>query len=146
MWQIKKIDELSSLELYHLLKLRIDTFVVEQTRIYHELDDNDLIAYHLYYQDKTNSDVLAYARIFEVDDHVTFGRVVITKKLRGTGMGKQLIERILSLCQEKWPNKEIIIEAQAQVAGFYEKFGFKKSSEPFIFESTPHVEMKYRVN
>lgn len=146
MWQIKKIDELSSLELYHLLKLRIDTFVVEQTRIYHELDDNDLIAYHLYYQDKTNSDVLAFARVFEVDDHVTFGRVVITKKLRGTGMGKQLIERILSLCQEKWPNKEIIIEAQIQVTGFYKKFGFKQSSKPFIFNNTTHVEMNYRVN
>lgn len=146
MWQIKKINEWSSLDLYHLLKLRIDTFFVEQTRIYHELDDNDLIAYHLYYQDKTNSDVLAYARVFEVDDHVTFGRVVITKKLRGTGMGKQLIERILSLCQEKWPNKEIIIEAQIQVTGFYKKFGFKQSSKPFIFNNTTHVEMNYRVN
>ncbi|WP_412988997.1 GNAT family N-acetyltransferase [Pediococcus siamensis] len=144
MWKIKKLNDLTSLEFYQITKLLIDTFVVEQTRIYHELDANDLIADHVYTEDETTHEVLAYARIFEEADHLTFGRVVTAEQVRGTGLGRKLIEQVLRTCQEKWPDKPIVIEAQIQVADFYQKFGFQKISATFLFNGTPHVKMYYQ--
>jgi ElaA protein len=143
MWHIKTIKEMSSLEFYKILRLRIDTFVVEQHRIYHELDDNDLNAFHIYYLNDQTAVAEGYARVFKADGHVTFGRVVTSDDARGTGLGSRLIESIIALCKEQWPNEEIIIESQEQVVGFYEKLGFKTFGEPFTFEGTPHVEMRY---
>lgn len=143
MWLMKKINELNSIEFYKLLKLRIDTFVVEQKRIYHELDEKDLEAFHIFHVNDENS-VDAYARIFVEGDKIIFGRVVIASSTRGTGLGKQLIQAILAFCFKEWPQKMIEIEAQEQVVSLYEKFGFEVVGEPFIFESTPHVKMQYK--
>ena len=129
MWHKKYLQELDTLEFYKLLKLRIDTFVVEQERIYHELDEKDLTAVHLFHVNE-QEEVDAYARVFEEDEKVVFGRLVV--------------EEILILCEKKWPGKMIEIEAQEQVMGFYEKFGFVSQGEPFIFESTPHIKMIYK--
>ncbi|GAO99616.1 GNAT family acetyltransferase [Fructobacillus ficulneus] len=72
---------------------------------------------------------------------MTFGRVVTATAVRGQGFGDQLVTKILDLCLDKWPNREIKIEAQEQVTGFYAKYGFQPVGEPFIFEGTPHLEM-----
>ncbi|WP_338343885.1 GNAT family N-acetyltransferase [Fructobacillus evanidus] len=141
MWQKKTMDNLTADEFYQTLKLRIDTFVVEQNRIYHELDENDPKAIHVFYQENVKQPALAYARIFENGDHVTFGRVVTASEARGTGLGNQLMTQILAVCQENWPTQTIEIESQEQVVGFYEKFGFTAIGQPFIFEGTPHVTM-----
>ncbi|CAH1855924.1 GNAT family N-acetyltransferase [Convivina praedatoris] len=141
MWKIKKMAELTAEEFYQILKLRIDTFVVAQQRIYHELDDNDPQASHVFYQAEDVNQVNAYARVFIEDDHITFGRVVTSPATRGSGLGAKLVKQILQLCSQQWPGKTIEIEAQEQVVGFYEKFNFISEGEPFIFESTPHVTM-----
>lgn len=141
MWQTKKMNSLTAEEFYQILKLRIDTFVVAQKRIYHELDDKDPIAYHVFCQNEDKMEVLAYTRVFLEDDHVTFGRVVTSLTTRGTGMGAKMMTEVLALCQHEWPSIAVKIEAQQQVVGFYEKFNFKTVGEPFIFEGTPHVEM-----
>lgn len=141
MWKIKKMNELNAEEFYQLLKLRIDTFVVEQKRIYHELDKNDPEAFHVFFQSDDSNEVLAYARVFYEDNYVTFGRVVTSTKVRGSGLGSKLMEHILTLCEKEWPEQPIQIEAQEQVVGFYEKYDFSVTGEPFIFERTPHVEM-----
>ena len=138
MWSRKKLTELNPIEFYQILKLRIDTFVVEQERIYHELDEKDLEAVHVYHANEKGK-IDAYARVFEEGEKLVFGRVVTAQSLRG-----QLIRVILQLCAEKWPGKEIEIEAQEQVAALYEKFGFKVVGHPFIFESTPHITMIYK--
>ena len=65
------------------------------------------------------------------------------RQLGGKGWGSRLVEEILNLCAEKWPEKIIEIEAQKQVVGLYEKFGFVTQGDPFIFESTPHIKMIY---
>ncbi|CAK8054447.1 GNAT family (ElaA) [Eupransor demetentiae] len=135
------MQDLTAEEFYHVLKLRIDTFVVEQHRIYHELDANDPKAIHVFFQDDENQEAQAYARIFEQGDHVTFGRVVTSKAVRGQGMGGKLLEQILAVCEKNWPGKEIKIEAQSQVVGYYEKYGFSTVGEQFILEGTPHIEM-----
>ncbi|USS92246.1 GNAT family N-acetyltransferase [Fructobacillus americanaquae] len=145
MWQKKTIDNLTANEFYQILKLRIDTFVVEQNRIYHELDDNDTKAIHIFYQEDEKSPVLAYARVFQNGKDITFGRVVTRPEARGTGLGNQLMTQILAICQENWPTQAIEIESQKQVVGFYEKFGFTSIGQPFTFEGTPHVTMRHEV-
>ncbi|MFD1484242.1 GNAT family N-acetyltransferase [Lacticaseibacillus baoqingensis] len=142
MWQIKRMTELTPDEFYAVMKLRVDTFVVEQKRIYPEVDANDRQAYHIFTQDDTGA-VLAYARAFtEADGTVTFGRVVVAKDHRGQELGAQLLDQILSCCQAHWPNQPIVIEAQQQVVGFYQRRGFKAEGAPFLFNSTPHVRMR----
>ncbi|MGX7197986.1 GNAT family N-acetyltransferase [Enterococcus olivae] len=142
MWKIKTLEELSSLELLEILRLRIDTFVIEQERIYHEVDDKDLLAYHIFYHNPDTQRVEGYARVFQTNEHVTFGRVVISKALRGTGQGTYLMEQVLDVCRSNYPNQKVEIESQEQVVPFYEKFGFEVIGEPFIFEGSPHVEMQ----
>ena len=143
MWYKKYLPELDTLEFYKILKLRIDTFVVEQGRIYHELDEKDLTAVHIFHVNE-QEEVDAYARVFEEDGKVVFGQLVTAPSARGKGLGNRLVEEILLLCEKKWPRKIIEIEAQEQVVGLYEKFGFVTQGAPFIFESTPHIKMIYK--
>lgn len=141
MWKIKSFQDLSSLELYKIMYLRTATFVVEQRRIYQEVDQNDLKAVHIFKEDETG-EVVAYARVFLQDnDTVTFGRVVTSKKVRGQGVGKELLDQIMKAIGKYFANKEIEIEAQAQVKGYYEQVGFQSVGDEFIFESTPHIKM-----
>lgn len=137
------MSELDTLEFYKILKLRIDTFVVEQERIYHELDEKDLTAVHIFHVNE-QEEVDAYARVFVEDGKVVFGRLVTAPSARGKGLGNRLVEEILILCEKKWPGKMIEIEAQEQVVGLYEKFGFVSQGGPFIFESRPHIKMIYK--
>ena len=143
MWSKKYLPELDTLEFYKILKLRIDTFVVEQERIYHELDEKDLTAVHIFHVNE-QEEVDAYARVFEEGEKVVFGRLVTAPSASGKGLGNRLVEEILLLCEKKWPEKIIEIEAQKQVVGLYEKFGFVTQGAPFIFESTPHIKMIYK--
>ena len=142
MWHKKYLQELDTLEFYKILKLRIDTFIVEQERIYHELDEKDLKAVHIFHVNKQEK-IDAYARVFVEDGKVVFGRLVTAPSDRGKGLGNRLVEEILLLCEKKWPRKIIEIEAQEPVVGLYEKFGFVTQGETFIFESTPHIKMIY---
>lgn len=142
MWKIAKLSEMDSTDFYKCLRLRVDTFVVEQTRIYHELDDNDPIALHVYHLND-DQQVDAYARVYPEGDHIAFGRVVTAKSARGKGLGRPLMEHILKACQQLSPHKDIIIAAQQQVTGYYAKFGFKSVGEPFMHEGTMHITMKH---
>ena len=142
MWNIEKLSNLSGIEVFQLLKARIDTFVVEQTRIYYEADAIDLEAYHVFHKNESG-EVDAYARIFEKDDHVVFGRVLTSKGVRGTGIGGRLVEKIMEFCNEKFPDRDIVIEAQVPVAGLYKKFGFHIEGEEFLHEGTPYITMRY---
>ena len=143
MWYKKYLPELDTLEFYKILKLRIDTFVVEQGRIYHELDEKDLTAVHIFHVNE-QEEVDAYTRVFEEEGKVVFGRLVTAPSARGKGLGNRLVKEILILCEKKGPGKMIEIEAQKQVVGLYEKFGFVTQGAPFIFESTPHIKMIYK--
>lgn len=143
MWYKKYLPELNTLEFHKILKLRIDTFVVEQERICHELDEKDLTAVHIFHVNE-QEEVDAYVRVFEEGEKVVFGRLVTAPSARGKGLGNSLVEEILLLCEKKWPRKMIEIEAQEQVVGLYEKFGFVTRGAPFIFESTPHIKMIYK--
>ncbi|MHC5246833.1 GNAT family N-acetyltransferase [Enterococcus sp. LJL90] len=142
MWKIKKLADLSSTEFFEIMKLRIDTFVVAQERIYHEADMYDKSAYHIFYQAPDEGEVAAYARVFLKPDYLTFGRFVVSENHRGQGLANRLIEQILLLQKQKWPELLIEMEAQIQVAPFYLRHGFEKIGTQFIFEGTPHIEMR----
>lgn len=140
MWAFKKLDEMSNLELFKCLRLRIDTFVVEQDRLYHELDDVDPYAYHIFHLDETGQ-VDTYARVYPQGDKVSFGRVVTASTKRKSGLGRPLMEQILLACEKVAKDKEIEIESQVQVVGFYEKFCFRSVGEVFTYNKTPHQKM-----
>lgn len=144
MWYRKEFKELELKEFYEIVQLRLETFVVEQTRIYNDLDAIDLRALHLFHQDEEEGRVDAYARIFETGTTIHFGRVAVAKDSRGQGLGRAMVEQILDLCEQSFPGRAIEIEAQEQVVGLYEKLGFQRVSEPFILASTPHVKMIYQ--
>ena len=144
MWYQKEFKELELKEFYEIVQLRLETFVVEQTRIYNDLDTIDLRALHLFHQDEEEGRVDAYARIFETGATIHFGRVAVAKDSRGQGLGRAMVEQILDLCEQSFPGRTIEIEAQEQVVGLYEKLGFQRVSEPFILASTPHVKMIYQ--
>ena len=148
-WQAKNFNELSLDELYELLKLRIDVFVVEQTCYYPDLDgdksllDRDKDTLHLLgYQDDT---LVAYLRILakgqSYDDYISIGRVAITKQARGTGLGHELMEEALKLCQQYFAKQNIKISAQEHLKTYYQQHKFKQVSEMYLEDGIPHIAM-----
>ena len=143
MWYQKEFKELELKEFYEIVQLRLETFVVEQTMIYNDLDDIDYRSIHLFHQNREGR-VDAYARIFATGLTIHFGRVAVSKGSRGQGLGKSMVEQILDLCEQRFPGRAIEIEAQEQVVGLYEKLGFQTVSKPFLLASTPHVKMIFQ--
>lgn len=144
-WQLRTFEALSNHELYQLLKLRVDVFVVEQTCPYPELDDKDLITgvYHLlgYEQDQ----LVACARLLPAGisyPSVSIGRVATHEKARGNGLGHQLLEQAIYQCQRLWPNSVIEIGAQEHLSAFYGRYGFVATSEMYLEDGIPHIDMK----
>lgn len=130
MWFRKKLTELNSIEFYQILKLRIDTFVVEQERSYHELDDKDLEAVHVFHTNK-DGEIDAYARVFVEDEHLVFGRVVTAKSSRGKGLGGQLIREILSFCAEKWQERKLKLRHKNKLLNSMRNTALRQLVSPF---------------
>ncbi|CAI2550267.1 Protein ElaA [Apilactobacillus kunkeei] len=142
MWKTKRFSELTLEELFEIYRVRSEVFVEEQHIVYTDPDENDKQSLHVFETDGTN--ITAYARIFKDGEHVTFGRVLTTKQVRGTGKGKELLENILKVIKEHFPNTKVEIDAQAHAVGYYEKGGFKVTSEPFIEAGIDHIKMEYK--
>ncbi|CAI2549778.1 Protein ElaA [Apilactobacillus kunkeei] len=143
MWKTKQFSELTLEELFEIYRVKSEVFVEEQHIVYADPDENDKKALHIF--ETYGRNITAYARIFKDYDHITFGRVLTTKKIRGTGKGKELLEKILNVINQYFPNTRIEIDAQAYVVGYYEKSGFKVTSEPFIESGINHIKMEYHM-
>lgn len=141
MWETKTFSELTTKELFEILYLRTKIFVVDQERVYQEVDEHDPDAIHIF--KIINGKVVAYARVFKQNDKVTFGRVLTDPKFRGQGLGNDLMDHVLTVIKENYGTKEIEIEAQVQVEGFYQKFNFQTHGKPFLFNHTPHLKMTH---
>ena len=139
---IQKFTQLSTQELYQIYKLRVDVFVVEQKCPYHEIDDIDLESYHIYLQND-NSKILAYCRLYKIEDTFHIGRVIASE--RGKGYGAQIMKTALEFAAQTLHADTIIIEAQTYAKNFYEKIGFIQTSEPFDEDGIEHMQMKYIV-
>lgn len=144
MWEVKQFSELSTTELFKIYQLRSEVFVVEQDRLYQDVDEHDLNCLHVL--NVVNGELISYARIFPEADHITFGRVVIAKKHRGNGKGAELVQQILATIEHIYPNQKILIHAEDYVQHFYEKFGFKRLGDVITFNNSPHVKMVLESN
>ena len=136
----KFFHQLTTTELYEILKARAEIFVVEQNCIYQDLDDIDYRSLHIFYE--SEGKVIAYLRAFEKDSVagiVQMGRVLTIT--HGIGLGGKLLKEGLSQIKEKMNPTSIYIEAQCYATGFYEREGFTISSDEFLEDGIPHVEM-----
>ena len=138
----KRFDQLTVDELYELLRIRSEVFVVEQNCVYQDLDRDDQEAVHLWLTD--GGKVVALCRVCPAGTHmeeVSIGRVITTE--RGKGYGKRIMLEGIKVAQEHFNAKRIDIEAQEYARGFYEQVGFRQSSEPFMLDGIPHIRMTW---
>lgn len=136
----KWFPELTSQELYELLRIRSDVFVVEQNCVYQDLDYDDQPAMHLWLTE--DDKIVALCRVCPAGTHmeeVSIGRVITT--VRGKGYGKQIMLAGIDAAKEHFGAKRIDLEAQEYAKGFYEQVGFQQSSEPFMLDGIPHIKM-----
>lgn len=141
-WNIKTFDELTTKELYAIIKARVNVFVVEQDCPYPDLDDYDQKAIHLWAD--MEGEVFAYCRIFDKEikyRECSIGRVITTEKARGTGLGKQLIEYALDIINNRLGTSEVRISAQDYLLNFYSGFGFLDTGKKYLEDNMPHTEM-----
>ena len=142
-WKIKPFEALSAKELYDLLALRSEVFVVEQNCVYQDIDDKDKKAFHLIgvFDDK----IVAYARIFKAGDYfkeASIGRVVISKNYRDRKWGHDLMQNAIIGIETHFNASKITISAQLYLQKFYETQGFIKTSSVYLEDNIPHIEMK----
>ncbi len=143
---VKAFDELTLHELYALLKLRVDVFVVEQECPYPELDGEDLRALHVLYYRNENLD--GYARVFvpEADSsNGSIGRIVVQESARGLGLGYEVVEIALQVLRESSTAKTCTISAQEHLQDMYRASGFETYTEMYLEDGIPHVGMRMEV-
>lgn len=138
--KIKPYRDLSTDELYAILKLRVNVFVVEQNCPYPELDDCDQQALHIWLEDEDG--IEAYLRVLDrgvKSDYVTLGRVIAAK--RRMGLGTRIVQAGIRAARERFAADAIYLEAQTYARGLYEKQGFRQISEEFLEDGIPHIKM-----
>ncbi|MEZ2586440.1 GNAT family N-acetyltransferase [Kluyvera intermedia] len=143
-WQDLHHSELTVPELYALLKLRSEVFVVEQTCIYLDIDGDDLVGENRHLLGWKGDELVAYARILVSDETVepvTIGRVIVSPAVRGERLGYQLMERALDSCQQRWPDRAVYLGAQAHLRDFYAHFGFVTVTDVYDEDGIPHIGM-----
>lgn len=141
----KFFNELSTVELYEILKARAEIFVVEQNCVYQDLDDIDYRSLHVFY--KSGDKVIAYLRAFEKEAEtkvVQMGRVLTIE--HGTGLGDKILKEGISQIKDKLNPDKIYIEAQCYAVGYYEREGFEVCSEEFLEDGIVHVQMIKKIN
>lgn len=144
-WEVKTFQQLTVDQLFDVLQLRVDVFVVEQQCAYPELDHFDRHAetQHLSGRDECGL-LIAYARILPPDlrySEVNLGRFVVKALARGKGVGHQLLRAALDFIHERWPGRAIRISAQEYLQRFYAQYGFSRVSDVYLEDGIPHVEM-----
>ncbi len=132
------------MELYKILQLRSEVFVVEQTCIYQDIDGKDILedVYHLLMTQ--GQDLRGYARLLGKGisyENVSMGRVLIAESARGQGLGEKLIAHCIEQCLALWPKQAITIGAQSHLSSVYQKFGFVEVSEHYHEDGILHVDM-----
>ena len=142
-WEIKRFEALSINELYQILHLRSEVFVVEQNCVYQDIDGKDQKALHVFgiYEGK----ILAYARLFKPKDYfkkASIGRVVVDQSCRDKKIGHILLRESIDGIREHFGESQITISAQLYLKKFYESHGFIQTSEMYLEDDIPHIEMK----
>lgn len=140
--EILQFNQLNLDQLYAVLHLRSEVFVVEQNCVYQDIDHVDQSAEHVLL---TKDGVLAaYARILPPNTYfkaLSIGRVIVKKKFRGQALGHQLMKLCIAHCKSKYPNEAIKISAQQYLIKFYESHQFKIFGEGYLEDGIPHIAM-----
>lgn len=141
-FKTKPFKELSAQELYEILRLRSEVFVVEQNCVYQDIDNKDQKALHVlgYY----NEELAAYSRLFDAGVYfanASIGRVIVAQKFRDKKWGNNLMIEAIAGVQKYFGKKQITISAQLYLQKFYESHGFVKTSEMYLEDDIEHIEM-----
>ena len=143
-WYHKHFKNLSTTELYQILQLRNEVFIVEQNCPFQDLDDKDFKSYHLMGFDTDSQKVMAYTRIVPAGisyNEASIGRVVTSPLARGNGIGKQLMKNSIELLEELYGGISIKIGAQLYLKKYYESFGFQQIEEVYLEDGIEHILM-----
>ena len=138
----KRFSELTPAELYEILKSRTEVFLLEQNIVCQDMDDVDYDCLHCFLFDGKRA--VACLRAFSSGDgEVTIGRVVsiVHKK----GLGRELMQKSIEEVKKHFPCNKIVVHAQTQAEGYYEKMGFVTVSDEFMEENIPHVMMEMKL-
>ena len=138
----KTFSELDTEDLYQILRLRSEVFVVEQDCVYQDIDNKDQNAIHLYY--KENHQIVAYTRIFKAGhyyENPCIGRVVVSKKNRGNDLGKKIMIDSMEYIKQNIKGEKIELSAQKYLNKFYKDLGFYKIGEDYLEDGIPHQRM-----
>lgn len=143
-WLSKSFGELSLDELYKILQLRQEVFILEQACVYSDLDNKDQKSFHLMgWQEDT---LAAYTRLLpygvSYPDAASIGRVLIAKEFRGKGLGEELMLRSIDAVYQLFGKQTIKIGAQEHLKVFYNRLGFEQTSEPYMDAGILHIEMR----
>lgn len=142
-FKIKRFNELSTVELYQILKLRSEVFVVEQNCVYQDIDNKDSKAIHVL--GFLNEDLAAYCRVFDAGYYFaesSIGRVVVSPKYRDKKLGHELMKVAIKTLANEYATTKITISAQQYLKKFYESHGFIQTSEMYLEDDIPHIQMK----
>jgi ElaA protein len=142
-WTTKKFADLTNNELYAILRLRSEVFVVEQNCPFLDMDNKDQIAYHT--MGWLGSELVATTRLFNVDQsyqgYQSIGRVVGSPRHRGIGIGKELMNFSIQECEKLFGKGPIKIGAQLYLKKFYSELGFEQSGEIYFEDLIEHIPM-----
>jgi len=141
-FSIKSFSELSAVEMYEILQLRSEVFVVEQDCVYQDIDGKDQKATHVL-GSKENR-IIAYARIFDSGDYFelpSIGRIVVKEEERQFKYGHQLVAQSIQYILDTFQEKSILISAQTYLTKFYNTHGFQQVGEGYLEDGIPHIKM-----
>ena len=144
-WLCKHHDDLGKEQLYAILELRSEVFVVEQKCAYQDVDGQDLSGDTLHVMVWQDDKLVAYARLLDPESQggdVVIGRVIIAPRGRGQKLGHRLLEVALENIEEYWSGQPIFMSAQAHLQSFYEQHGFRAEGETYLEDDIPHIGMR----
>ena len=141
-WRCMAFDALSAAELYAVLQLRSEVFVVEQACVFQDIDGFDAQALHVL--GSVEGALVAYARCFPAGvkfAEASLGRVATHASMRGSGAGHALVSQAIACVLAQWGPQTIRIGAQARLEGFYRQHGFEVAGPPYLEDGIPHIDM-----
>lgn len=144
-WTWHHFEQLSNHQLYDLLKIRQDVFIVEQHCIYPDIDGLDVNCLHLL--GYVREQLVAYLRLIPSDFHcsgnIALGRIVSLASLRGLGIGKKMMKQAMTYIAAYFPHQSIQLSAQFHLLNFYQNYGFNCISEPYDEDGIKHIDMLF---
>ncbi len=144
-WICKHHEDLGKEQLYAILQLRTEVFVVEQKCAYQEVDGRDLEGDTCHLMAWQDDRLMAYLRLLDPTSQggdVVIGRVVIAPEVRGKGLGHDLMQQALKQAEKHWPETPIYLSAQAHLQGYYGRYGFAVVGEEYLEDDIPHIGMR----